>query len=194
MQKQSFFKTPITVFCSIALLILCAAFITACSKDAVDEETIPYTPTQADLDKAIMINVATDTAFTGNPFKDQHPSIWPLLRDVFTSHPKTLALAKKGNIYIIKAYPNNAGKRGGEILSDIMIKREKGFNPLGFDFEYIRNFYDPSVNYTKHPNGLLPAVGSKFRGDGRKIDGGQPGLLINCITCHIKQDDFIFTN
>lgn len=192
MQTKKLFRKPLVVFSLVSVTIFSSSYLTACKKDTVDEETIPYTLTQADLDKAIVINAATDTAIIGNPFVHQSPPVQALYRDVFTNVPKA-TITKKGTIYVIKAYPNVGGKRGTEVLSDIMIKREKGFNPLGLDFEYLRIVYDNTVDYTKHPNGLLPATNSASRGDGRNIVAGTfPST--NCISCHVRDDNFLFTN
>jgi hypothetical protein len=185
-------RNPFVIFIAIAAFVIAASNLSSCKKDTVEEETTPYILTQADLDKAIIINAVTDSAIIGNPFLHQSPPVQALFRDVFTNVPKS-QITKKGTIYVIKAYPNVNGKRGTEVLSDIMIKREKGFNPLGLDFEYLRIVFDSTVDYKKHPNGMLPAANSASRGDGRNIVAGTfPSN--NCISCHVRDDNFLFTN
>jgi len=71
-----------------------------------------------------------------------------------------------------------------------MVKHESSYNTTGGNFEYLRLKYNATIDYTQHPNGLLPDL---LQTDSRNID-----LVVSpesCVTCHKKasRNSFIFS-
>jgi hypothetical protein len=187
-------KTLTTKFKCLVAAGICfsSLLLYSCSKDDVaqpigqPEVTKPFLITQALLDAATHVSAANDTLIIGNPFNEREIEMQDKFRSIFSNVPKSNQL-KAGDIITIINYANVNGHRGTQLFTDIMVKRESGFNPEGNDFEYMRIMFDPSVDYQAHPNGILPDItNTKARGLGGNI------LSVDCVTCHKRTEDFIY--
>ncbi len=145
--------------------------------------------TQATLDSAILVAQPSDLSITGNPFGTRfNQTEINSIRDIFTNKRPSETL-RAGHVFAIRSFQNNNGQRGQLINVHIMVKRERGYNPNGGDFEYINIDFDPQTNYQLNPNGILPAL----------TDGANRGLDVvrfNCVQCHRDSragSDFLFT-
>jgi hypothetical protein len=146
--------------------------------------------TQQQLDAAALVFRASDLNVTGAPFGHrENDSTRFLIRDISSNVPAGQSL-QPGSIIAIRAYRKTAAGKGTLKLIDVMVKHDKGYNPGGADFEYLRIPFDPATDYTQHPNGLLPTL---LQTDRRGKD-----LVISpesCVTCHHKSPNrsFIFS-
>ena len=164
------------------LLFVSAALFIACSEDVDDS---PVLISQAELD-AVSVYIGS---WTGGQMAHGGPegtSADSTVREVYATSDLT------GSIPTRTIITKNTHKRGlnGNASDQIyvsfaLVKREAGYYPDGGDYEFIMMPNDGSVDYSKHPFGMLPEEESEMR-----------GKLNMCATCHADAEggDFIFGN
>lgn len=175
----------------ISIIIVAVITFYSCTKESAEptpQQNQVILITQQQLNAATIVNQASDTLIIGNPFLEREEAARNNFRDILTNFSRNKAI-QPGNIIVIRNFTNNKGSRGSFLFTDVMVKRELGFNPSGNDFEYMRIPFDSTTNYTLNPNGLLPQVSNlQLRGLGINI------LSVNCVTCHNRTNDFVFFN
>ncbi len=137
--------------------------------------------TQNDLDAATLIVSAKDTGITGDPYYAAYPdsSIDGRIRDLHASIPTSDSIVP-GSIFVRKTYKYQNEVRGRLLNTTVMVKREAGFFSAGGDYEYMRIPFDPSTDYAKHPNGMLPEISETT------CRGSDQIAFASCVTCHMK--------
>lgn len=153
--------------------------------------TATYTANQADLDKSV---VSAIPGSTGKPYGEvsishdgRDVSADSSIRDSYTNMNSAQGTIEPGTIFTKRAYSKKMdGSEGDLLMIFAMIKHEKGYYPDGGDWEYAKIAYDKSVDYTMHPNGILPGT----------TDDKMRGKISGCADCHsaAKGNDFVFTN
>ena len=169
-------------FAVVAVAVAVAALNCKKGQDAVDhppEKQIHVTQDQ--LDAATLIVSAKDTGITGDPYYAAYPdsSISGRIRDLHASIPTSDSIVP-GSIFVRKTYKYLNKVRGRLLNTTVMVKREAGFFPAGGDFEYMRIPFDPSTDYAKHPNGMLPEISETT------CRGSDQIAFATCVTCHQK--------
>ena len=166
----------------LAMAVTVVALNCKKNEDAADHPSEnQFNITQSQLDAATLIVSARDTGITGDPYNAAYPdsSISERIRDVHASIPKGDSIVP-GSIFVRKTYKYQNKVRGRLLNTTVMVKREAGFFPSGGDYEYMRIPFDPSTDYTKHPNGMLPEISEAT------CRGSDQIAFATCVTCHQK--------
>lgn len=177
--KERFF-----VIISLATLVLFSCAWSASKlHSSLAAQTEPFLLTQALLDS---VTTLADSAITGNGFTVRNDGSDKDIKDIYTNKPLERPL-QIGDIFVIRNFYNEEGRRGSLDFVDVMVLRENGFNPFGRDFEYFRMDFDSTTNYLLHPNGIVPALDNIY-------DRGRDVARASCVACHRNGgDDFLFT-
>lgn len=168
------------------LYVLSIAFV-SCEKDDVDVDT--FVATQADLDAATtkILEVTGDEVqdFPHNGTQNPGDSTY---RIIYANRSSLTGDLPKGTIVTKSTYQATPdGMKGDKLfVTFAMIKREAGFDSDNANWEYVMMPNDGSNDYSVHPNGTLPDIGSAMRG----ANVGQ------CKGCHsgAAEGDFLFVN
>lgn len=132
------------------------------------------TPVKARLTGALLsISLAHD----GSPRNGTNT-----VRDIFSNIPTTQIVAP-GTLFTKRTYEKDSlGNPGKLLVTFYMYKQPVGYYSAGGDYEYGVMPYDSTVNYTQHPNGLIPK------------SSASRGKIAFCSGCHSNGgSDFIFT-
>lgn len=171
----------------IAAFVISAALVSllsSCNKD--DDDPVKIEITQEQLDAAVMelkIGQTGDDFPHGGPVSTGDSTF----RDMYGSTKDLSGEITPGTIVAKRTYGFEDGGRSDQLyVTFAMVKREAGFDSENKDWEYIMMPYDASTDYSKHPNGILPAVGA----DNRGANVGQ------CKICHSSAPggDYLYVN
>lgn len=169
------------------MLILGFAFlITSCNKDDDDDDVVMVDITQAQLDAA----TTPIKDFTGGNFAHGGPDGTTgdqTIRKVYGSTSNLSGTIAIGTIITKGTYAKKEdGTKGNLYVTFAMVKRESGYNSEAGDWEFIKMPADAAVDYTAHPNGMLP----------EKTNASLRGKLAGCIGCHASAagGDYLFVN
>lgn len=109
------------------------------------------------------------------------------IRDSYTNMSSAKEAIKPGTIFTKKVYERKKdGSKGKLLMIFAMIKREKGYDDKGGDWEYATLSFDKNTDFKKNPNGIFPSVS----------DNITRGKILYCGQCHLYASgkDFVFSN
>jgi len=168
----------------LAGCVAMALVLSSCSDDD-DKDPAELLITQAQLDESTNFI----KSFTGGQMAHAGPLVDDAdstIREVFSSEISLDGGLSTGVIVTKNTYKKNPdGSKGDLLLSFAMIKREAGYDDENENWEYVMIPFDENVDYSDHPYGILPEVGSDMRGQ-----------LASCISCHAGGGggDYLFVN
>lgn len=105
------------------------------------------------------------------------------IRDIFMNQMPNEVI-QPGTIFTKRVYEKDSlGNYGKLLMTFAMLKQPVGYYTAGGDYEYVVMPYDSTVNYTLHPNGILPASNTAMR-----------GKMAFCANCHSNAGtDYVFS-
>ncbi len=169
----------------IATFAFAATILFAGCKKDEEEENVPVTISQSELDAASnYIKDATGGFAHGGPDEISPDST---IREVFSNQTSLTGEIPPGTIITKNTYKKgpDGNKTDTLFVSFAMVKREPGYDAANQDWEYMMMPFDNSVDYSAHPYGMLPPEGSDMR-----------GAMESCVGCHSSADggDYLFSN
>jgi len=163
----------------MAVCLLSFVALISCNDEP---ETQSFILSQESLDAA---TISYQTGITGDPFSafsdeqifgSTDPAIESKTRNLY-SNGQAGAPVVPGSIFVRRAYNKNTNVL---INTVVMVKHEEGFNEPTKDWEFVNMAYDPTVDYSLHPNGILPDL----------IQTDIRGVTLNkCVNCHKTKAD-----